>query len=89
MKKNYFLPSTLLLVLLSTSLFVAAQSGRVGIGNSNPAEKLDVAGNIKARDIVIGTQGFVAGTPSADTAKAVFSTNANNKGFYIPRLTTA
>ncbi|MBX2904326.1 MAG: collagen-like protein [Chitinophagales bacterium] len=67
---------------------VYSQSGRVGIGNSNPEEKLDVAGNIKAREIVIGTRGFVAGTPSADTAKAVFSTDASNKGFYIPRLTT-
>jgi len=88
MKKNYFLPSTLLLVLLSTSLFVAAQSGRVGIGTSNPEQKLDVAGSAKANDKVIGTRGFVAGSVTTDTAKAVFSTDITNKGFYIPRLTT-
>ncbi|MBX2902532.1 MAG: tail fiber domain-containing protein [Chitinophagales bacterium] len=88
MKKNYFYSSILLLVLLSTSLFVAAQSGRVGIGTSNPEQKLDVAGSAKANDKVIGTRGFVAGSVTTDTAKAVFSTDITNKGFYIPRLTT-
>lgn len=63
--------------------------GKTGIGKTNPDEKLDVIGNIKASDKVIATQGFVAGSLSADTAKAVFSTDATNKGFYIPRLTTS
>ncbi|MCO5280642.1 MAG: hypothetical protein M9931_06245 [Chitinophagales bacterium] len=69
--------------------FSYAQSGRVGIGTSNPEQKLDVAGSAKANDKVIGTRGFVAGSVTADTAKAIFSTDVTNKGFYIPRLTTA
>ncbi|MFN8294001.1 MAG: hypothetical protein U0T72_09780 [Chitinophagales bacterium] len=51
-------------------------------------QKLDVAGSAKANDKVIGTRGFVAGSVTTDTAKAVFSTDITNKGFYIPRLTT-
>ncbi|MDW8273091.1 MAG: hypothetical protein RMJ53_02555, partial [Chitinophagales bacterium] len=62
--------------------------GRTGIGKTNPDEKLDVVGNVKASDKVIGTRGFIAGSVTADTAKAVFSTDVTNKGFYIPRLTT-
>ncbi|MDW8420215.1 MAG: hypothetical protein RML37_12470, partial [Chitinophagales bacterium] len=63
--------------------------GRTGIGKTNPDEKLDVVGNVKASDKVIGTRGFIAGSVTADTGKAVFSTDVTNKGFYIPRLTTA
>jgi hypothetical protein len=63
--------------------------GKTGIGNNNPDEKLDVVGNAKASDKVIGTRGFVAGNVSSDTGRAVFSTDITNKGFYIPRLTTA
>lgn len=63
--------------------------GKTGIGKTNPDEKLDVVGNVKASDKMIGTRGFVAGSLTADTAKAVFSTDVTNKGFYIPRLTTS
>ncbi|OJV26824.1 MAG: hypothetical protein BGO32_08210 [Bacteroidetes bacterium 37-13] len=75
-------------VLVFAFSFSYAQSGRVGIGTSNPEQKLDVAGSAKANDKVIGTRGFVAGSVTADTAKAIFSTDITNKGFYIPRLTT-
>ncbi|OJV26252.1 MAG: hypothetical protein BGO32_02270 [Bacteroidetes bacterium 37-13] len=68
--------------------FSYSQSGRVGIGTSNPEQKLDVAGSAKANDKVIGTRGFVAGSVTTDTAKAIFSTDVTNKGFYMPRLTT-
>jgi hypothetical protein len=63
--------------------------GKTGIGKNNPDEQLDVAGNAKASDKVIGTRGFVAGNVSSDTGRAVFSTDITNKGFYIPRLTSA
>ncbi|OJV28437.1 MAG: hypothetical protein BGO32_06315 [Bacteroidetes bacterium 37-13] len=81
----------LLLTVAATIAFTFSysQSGRVGIGTSNPEQKLDVAGSAKANDKVIGTRGFVAGAVTADTAKAIFSTDITNKGFYIPRLTTA
>ncbi|MBX2909493.1 MAG: hypothetical protein KF706_07660 [Chitinophagales bacterium] len=85
MKKHFLL---VLISILAISLSYS-QSGRVGIGTSNPEQKLDVAGSAKANDKVIGTRGFVAGAVTADTAKAIFSTDITNKGFYIPRLTTA
>jgi hypothetical protein len=80
-----------LLTLIATfaSALSFAQTGRVGIGTSTPEQKLDVAGNAKASDKVIATRGFVAGSVTTDTAKAVFATDITNKGFYIPRLTTA
>ncbi len=82
--KKYLLLTTLSL-FFSTSLL--AQSN-VGIGTNAPTEKLDVTGNVKAREQVIGIRGVVAGSITADTAKAVFTTDITNKGFYIPRLTT-
>jgi hypothetical protein len=80
-----------LLTLIATfaSALSFAQTGRVGIGTSTPEQKLDVAGNAKASDKVIATRGFVAGSVTTDTAKAVFATDITNKGFYIPRLTTS
>lgn len=83
---NYLLLAAIVLFSITSSY---SQSGRVGIGTSNPEQKLDVAGNAKANDKVIGTRGFVAGNVTTDTAKAIFSTDITNKGFYIPRLTTS
>ncbi|MCO5281516.1 MAG: hypothetical protein M9931_10765 [Chitinophagales bacterium] len=79
----------LLITAISSITFSYSQSGRVGIGTSNPEQKLDVAGSAKANDKVIGTRGFVAGSVTTDTATAVFSTDIKDKGFYIPRLTTS
>lgn len=79
---------TLTILLGAAISLTYAQSGRVGIGTSSPEQKLDVAGNAKASDKIIGTRGFVAGGVSSDTATAVFSTDITNKGFYVPRLST-
>jgi microcystin-dependent protein len=79
----------LTLIATFTSALSFAQTGRVGIGTSTPEQKLDVAGNAKASDKVIATRGFVAGSVTTDTAKAVFATDITNKGFYIPRLNTS
>ena len=44
-----------LLVLLTSPLFPHAQN--IGIGTAVPAEKLDVAGNVKANGLIISTGG--------------------------------
>jgi len=50
----------------SGALFVNNNTGRVGIGTSSPAAKLDVSGNISSNDYIYSNYGFAMGTNYAN-----------------------
>jgi hypothetical protein len=83
------------LVVFVTSI-VFAQN--VGIGTANPASKLSVAGNLSVGSAYVGTaapangaiiQGPVGIGTATPHASAILDVNATDKGFLLPRLTTA
>ncbi len=87
-----FTPNILKHFLTLTIFFClaeATQAQNVGVGTNSPSQRLDVQGNMRTRDKVVADRGVVIGEVSPDTSTAIFSTDVTNKGFYIPRLTSA
>ncbi|MFN8294003.1 MAG: hypothetical protein U0T72_09790 [Chitinophagales bacterium] len=99
MYKHYILSTALLLMSLFGNISSSsAQSGRVGIGESNPGSKGSIKGNLSVGTnyssiaaptngaIIEGQVGIGASTPDASSALEISS---NTKGILIPRMTTS
>ncbi|MBX2903916.1 MAG: tail fiber domain-containing protein [Chitinophagales bacterium] len=99
MKKCNLLPASIMwILLLGSTQFTIAQSGRVGIGESNPGSKGSIKGNLSVGTnysgvaapangaIIEGQVGIGASAPDVSSALEI---NSNSKGILIPRMTTS
>jgi hypothetical protein len=66
----------------TTNLIVAKYTGLVGIGTTNPQEKLHVNGNINTSGAIYSLKGYIASVPQNGGTTTINTTNLVN-GLYI------